>query len=90
MCSVSILCIAAYSGCGAKVVGLVVVEREGFAVGFEESSSGGELQQLMKKLGTRSDMLLGRENSIKCPDPASHFYQITILFFVCATCVYSP
>ena len=30
------------SGCGAKVVGLVMVEGEGLAVGFEESSSGGD------------------------------------------------
>ena len=29
------------SGCGAKVVGLVMVEGKGLAVGFEESSGGG-------------------------------------------------
>ena len=60
------------------VVGLVMVEEEDLAVGLEsravEEDSPAVLQQLTKKLGTRSDMLLRRENGIKCPDPASQLF----------------
>ena len=35
-----------HSGCGAKMVGLVMVEGEGLAVGFEESSGGGGLTSM--------------------------------------------
>ena len=60
------------------VVGLVMVEEEGLAVDLAslavEEDSPAVLQQLTKKLGTRSDMLLGRENGIKCPGPASQLF----------------
>ena len=48
-----------------------MVEGEGLAVVLVslvvEEDSPVVLQQLTKKLVTRSDMLLGRENSMKCP-----------------------
>ena len=66
------------------MVGLVMVEGEGLAVVLAslvvEEDSPAVLQQLTKNLGLRrSDMLLRRENNMKCPGPASTIYHITIL-----------
>ena len=75
------------------VVCLVMVEKENLAVGLEslalEEDSPAVLQQLTKKLVTRSDMHASRERE-RHQMPWPCISTITILSFVCAASVYSP